>query len=144
MTKAVRGTVMSKTAYSAGKVEPSVDSSDEELSGSKTSNGPFGILDFLVFGGLDGSLPPAPGPSSRKSSFASCASLSAPAPKPADMPLMPFCKGEPGPGFRASFCPADGGAHNFLSAQPEFTKASVIGRLAAGGGRGAKGEGPAG
>merc|ERR1740121_1906599 len=51
ITIAVRGTFMSSTAYSGGKAGLS-DSSEEELSGSNTSSGPFG--DRGGFGGFGG------------------------------------------------------------------------------------------
>mmetsp|Transcript_101170 Transcript_101170/g.286713 ORF Transcript_101170/g.286713 Transcript_101170/m.286713 type:complete len:255 (-) Transcript_101170:568-1332(-) len=156
MTKAVRGTFMSSTAYSGGKSGPS-DSSDEELSGSRASNGPLGT--FGAFGGFGGSggggattsatldaddrvcsAPPSskrsPRPVRRPASSPLLTSLRLPDSSVPDMPCPTASplnrdRGPPGPWFRAFSSPS-GGAHSFFSFQPEFAKSSDMGRSAGG------------
>mmetsp|Transcript_62923 Transcript_62923/g.177468 ORF Transcript_62923/g.177468 Transcript_62923/m.177468 type:complete len:230 (-) Transcript_62923:39-728(-) len=62
MTKAVRGTFMSSTAYSGGSASPS-DSSEDEVSGSRASSGSLRVFGgFAGFTGGSGWLPSSPGP----------------------------------------------------------------------------------
>jgi len=158
---------MSSTAYSGGG--PSEPDSSSELSGSKASSLLGGLTAFCVFGGLDGSLPPPPETSASSGWLTCLSELGSSALAPSALSLdlgplpEPFSRSAPGPpeealpsmngpgpGCSPSAMPLERlgaarlfsaceGAHSFFSFQPEFSKSSVIGRIAIfGGPRGAK------
>mmetsp|Transcript_113594 Transcript_113594/g.253426 ORF Transcript_113594/g.253426 Transcript_113594/m.253426 type:complete len:200 (-) Transcript_113594:64-663(-) len=149
ITRAVRGTFMSRTAYSGGMASPS-DSPSESVSGSKASSDPLVCLAGL--GGLDGLLgdsttgtcatallPPLRGPpvpmgpcwgergGVRVATAVPMVSASVSA-----TPRAPAASLERGPAEAPSVGLAGAGDQSFLSFQPEFTKSSDIGGLEAG------------
>mmetsp|Transcript_60228 Transcript_60228/g.119460 ORF Transcript_60228/g.119460 Transcript_60228/m.119460 type:complete len:210 (+) Transcript_60228:504-1133(+) len=159
MTKAVRGTFMSSTAYSGGSAGLS-ESSDEELSGSNASRGPFG--GFGGFGGLGGGSTLSGGAAALATGACGCccggasvvplfppdgrrgAALSEEPLVDSRLPEIPCPVAAvsprnrdrgppiaPGP-VRLAFSSFSGGAQSFFSFHPELTKSSDMG-LSAGG-----------